>query len=266
MGAWGTGLYSNDDAADFLSTVRAVLKLPLPPDELVDLLRIEAQDAVADQTTANLIIADQFEKYGVHHPDTFMKAIKILETGQDIEVLRIAESDEKDLRGRAKSNQKLIHRLRNPRPGRQRKTHKKPQPAVATPGDYICFPIQFGCPRCIYDPTGQPDFQPEGWGLVQIHDVGWELGYLNWVQVLPLKWGNKRSPTLQEAVDALVIDGLYFGVLSRRNFKVLGMQIIGNQAPRLHTTPPKPGQVDARFVALNAIPFSYIDVDLAKKM
>lgn len=266
MGAWGGGLYSNDAAADFLITVRAVLKLPLPPDELVDLLWTEAQDAVADQTAANLIIADQFEMYGVKHPDTFMKAIRILETGQDIEVLRVAGSDEKDLRGRAKSNLKLLHRLQNPRPGRQRKTHKKPQPAVATPGDYICFPIQFGCPRCIYDPAGQPDFQPEGWGLVQIHDVGWEFGYLNWVQVLSLKWGKKHSPTLQEAVDATIIDDLHFGTLSRRNFKRMQMQIIGNQTPRLHVTPPKPEHVDARFVALNDRPFSYIDVDLAKKM
>ena len=51
MGAWGSGLYSNDDAADFVELVRAIIKLPKPIDEIVALLDTAAEDDLADQTT-----------------------------------------------------------------------------------------------------------------------------------------------------------------------------------------------------------------------
>ena len=39
MGAWGTGLYSSDMAADMRSTIKSVLRLPVDEDRIVDILR-----------------------------------------------------------------------------------------------------------------------------------------------------------------------------------------------------------------------------------
>ena len=38
MGTWGTGLYGGDFAADLRTTARAVLRLPLDADRLVQIL------------------------------------------------------------------------------------------------------------------------------------------------------------------------------------------------------------------------------------
>ena len=253
MGAWGPGLYANDDAADFVDLVRAVLRLPKPLDELVALLRSEAEGAVEDETTSTLILADQLEKQGIHHPETFAKAIEILEDGRDTEAMRRAEMDEKDLKARAKSNLKILDRLKNPRPERPRKTLAKPQTAVVSRGDYVCFPTRHGMPRNPYFPPGREEFEPDAWGVVQIHDVGWEFEYLNWVKVLPLNWGRQQPPGLQDAVNAPPSGTLCFGTLPRMHFKRMEMQIIGNQPPRPDAAPPGPDDRTARFVALNDV-------------
>ena len=251
MGAWGHGLYANDDAADFVELIGAVLRLPKPLDELVDLLR--AEDAVEDQATSVLILADQLEKRGLHHPETFAKAIEVLETGSDIEAMRCAEMDERDLKTRVNSNLKVLDRLKNPRPEKPRKTLKRPQAAVVSPGDYICFPTQHGIMRNPYFPPGREEFEPDGWGLVQVHDVGWELEYLNWVKLCPLKWERQHPPSLQDAVNSPPSGTLGFGTLSSTHFKRMDMQIIGNQPPRLDAAPPGPDDRTARFVALNDV-------------
>ena len=72
MGAWGTGLYSSDMAADMRATVKSVLRLPLDEDRIVDILRDSETQAAndvdnEDHTTFWLVLADQFEKRGIAH-------------------------------------------------------------------------------------------------------------------------------------------------------------------------------------------------------
>lgn len=251
MGTWGSGLYSNDDAADFVDLVRGIIKLPKPVDDLVTLLSTAAEDDLADQTTFFLVLADQFEKKGINHPDIFSKAVAILEKGTDIEELRDAGADDQDLRVRAKSNLKLLARLKNPRAEKPRNTLRKPQKAVVAAGDYICFPTQQGNSPNPYFPAETEGFAQDGWGLIQIHDVGWEFEYLNWVKMFPLAWHHDRRPTLEDATVSPPLRKLGYGTLSASHFKRMQMQKLGNQVPRTDAPPPSDGECTARFLALN---------------
>src|SRR3954453_149271 len=89
MGAWGTGLYSSDMAADMRATIKSVLRLPLDEDRIVDILRDCERGAAndphdEDQTTFWLLLADQFEKRGIAHAPTRENAIAIIERGDDL--------------------------------------------------------------------------------------------------------------------------------------------------------------------------------------
>ena len=69
MGAWGAGLYANDDALDLRSSLAAVCRLPYDGDQLVELLsrlNPDSHDATCEgHSTFWLVIADQFHKRGI---------------------------------------------------------------------------------------------------------------------------------------------------------------------------------------------------------
>ncbi len=253
MGAWGAGLYSNDDAADFVDLIRAALRLPQPVDKLVSLLLKEAEEEMEHRALSVLILADQLEKRGIRHPETYAEAINVLEFGSDIKILRDLNVDEKDIRSRTESNMKILSRLKNPRPEKPRKPLKKPQPAVVGVGDYVRFPTQHRGSRNPYFPPGREDFRADGWGIVQVHDMGWEFECLNWVKLIRLEWEHQHPPCAQDAENAPPVDNLAFGTLSPSHFKRMEMEIIGNQPPRADASPPRPGERTARFAALNDI-------------
>ena len=249
MGAWGSGLYSNDDAADFVETVRTLLRVPKPIDQILHILREEAGDTLSDQTTLPLILADQFEKRGIRHLETFKEAIKILEEGRDLDEMSCSDFDKTDFKTRAKSNKLLSARLQKPRPEKPRKTLNKPQKTLVSKGDYVRFPTQNGCVNCPYAPQGmEEEFVPDGWGVVQIHDVGWEFDYLNWVKLFPLEWHSNEPPELDDAKVALPLRDLGYGTLSAQRFKRMHMQIIGNDEPRSDAPSSTEDLCTARFV------------------
>jgi hypothetical protein len=67
MGVWGCGLYSGDFASELRSAVSALLRLPFPPDRIVDILcesePTAANNAADDNhTICWLVVADQFAK------------------------------------------------------------------------------------------------------------------------------------------------------------------------------------------------------------
>ncbi len=253
MGAWGPGLYANDDAEDLLSLIRAVLKLPQPLDELVELLRREAEDETYEETTFWLVLADQLEKKGIHHSPTATKAITLLTNGADLEDMRAAGADDADLKARAKSNAKLLARLKAPREERPRKTLKTPQRAVVAVGDYISFPTQRGSSRNPYFPADEEGFVQDGWGLAQVHGVGWEFEYLNWIVLLPLRWRSLQPPTFENATTAQPMGELCAGTLAATHFKRMQMSILGNQTPQPRLPQNAHRELHCRQIALNDI-------------
>src|ERR1700751_1048611 len=116
MGAWGTGLYSSDMAADMRSTIKSVLRLPFDEDRIVDILRDGERRAAddpndEDHTTFWLVLSDQFEKRGVAPAATREKAIAIIARGDDLAMMERLGMKAPDLRKRGAKLAELRARL-----------------------------------------------------------------------------------------------------------------------------------------------------------
>ena len=237
MGTWGFGLYANDEASDLKELLKAVLRLPLDMDELVDLM---TQEMGAREEDFNfwLVLADQFEKKGLKHLATTERALSIIANQADIAELRALGMPENDLISRGRDNQKMMERLLSPRPEKPRKTLRSPQKPVVNANDIIAFPTQAGKVRNPYLAAGSRRFDADGWGLFQVNEVGHEFGYLGWISVFPLSWPHAHCPTFEEARSKPVCGFLHYGTLSKSHYKKMEIQILGNADPRTCELPP----------------------------
>src|SRR5947209_15227612 len=136
MGAWGTGLYSSDMAADMRSTIKSVLRLPLDEDRIVEIVR-DCEGRAAndpndeDHTTFWLVLADQFEKRGVAHAPTRERAIAIIDRGDDLALVEKLGMKQADLRKRGAKLAELRARLAAaPRASKPRVMIKAAEPYV----------------------------------------------------------------------------------------------------------------------------------------
>ena len=117
MGAWGSGLYSSDFALDVRGAVKAVARLPFPPDRLLEYL-CAAQPAAAndpkdaDHTVFWLTVADQFAKRGIDCADA--RALAIITDGSDLEMMAALGMDEKSLGKRRAMVEELRRRIAAP--------------------------------------------------------------------------------------------------------------------------------------------------------
>src|SRR3954468_22169895 len=172
MGAWGTGLYSSDLAADMRATITSVLRLPLDEDRIVPIPR-EGEGRPAndpndeDHTAFWLVLADQFEKRGVAHAPTRDKAIAIIDGGDDLAMMEKRGMKAADLRKRGAKLAELRARLAAaPRVSKPRATIKAPEPYVLETGVLYACPVQGS--SCINPYFGNKQlarwpFVPDGW-------------------------------------------------------------------------------------------------------
>jgi len=255
MGAWGAGLYSNDEASDLKALLGSVLRLPFSGEELVELLKREMA-VQADDVTFWLVLADQFEKKGILHPETSKRAISILRNETDISHLHALGMSEADLKIRKKQNTKLLNALLSPRPEKKRKTLKEPQNHLVAARDIIIFPTQDGTSRNPYFASGTEKFNANGWGMAQIHEVGHEFGYLSWVSLFVLLWPHAHKPSFDDAASSKPTGILQFGTLSKTHFKKMELEIIGVGPIRKDAPAARPGAHTARSAVLNDVSIS----------
>src|SRR6267143_1022844 len=136
MGAWGTGLYSGDFAADLRAAIAAVARLPLDEERLVDAICEAERSAAADPADEDhtifwLVLADQFEKRRVFSNRARQTALDIIDGGKDAAMMLALGMKPADIRKRAKKLAELRERLlAQPRASRVRKTIKAPEPYV----------------------------------------------------------------------------------------------------------------------------------------
>jgi hypothetical protein len=208
MGAWGTGLYSSDMAADMRATVKSVLRLPLDEDRIVAILcdgeRRAADDRNdEDHTTFWLVLADQFEKRGIAHAPTRDKAIAIIDQGDDLSMMEKRGMKPADLRKRGTKLAELRARLAAaPRLSKPRSTIKTPQPYTLEPGVLYACPVEgSSClnPYFSEKQLAQWPFIPDGWRQFVILDRGREFDYLAWYQPLVCKRPVREKPQPSEA-------------------------------------------------------------------
>ena len=146
MGTWGPGLYANDFAEDFQAAIRAVLRLPMDPDQLVELLRTTYADVAdnpddEDHTTFWLVLADKFHRQGLESADLYSRADSIMANGDDLKMLAASGMYESDLRKRQKNLATLQAQLSQPVAGKVRRTLQGPKPFLMNPGDLLVYPV-----------------------------------------------------------------------------------------------------------------------------
>jgi hypothetical protein len=208
MGAWGTGLYSSDMAADMRATVKSVLRLPLDEDRIVDILRDSEPQAAndadnEDYTTFWLVLADQFEKRGIAHAATREKAINIIDRGEDLMMMEKLGMKLADLHKRSAKLAELRARLTAaPRVSKPRATIKAPEPYILEVGVLYACPVNGS--SCINPYLSKKDFErfpwmPDGWRQFVILDRGRAFDYLAWYQPLVCKKPVQQKPRLMEA-------------------------------------------------------------------
>ena len=195
MGAWGTVLYEEDFALDLKSTIAALVKLPFDGDRIVEILCQEASEVIADEqdsdyTTFWLVVADQFQKKGLACKSVRENAIRIIESGHDIELLAALDMSPSDLKHRQKMLDELKTRLSSPiATEKPRKTLKKPQSLVMRVGDLFVYPVSQGKPLNPYFPRPRIDdsgWKHDGWGAMLIIDAGLAFDYLAWYTPLTI--------------------------------------------------------------------------------
>jgi hypothetical protein len=88
MGAWGAGLYDDDEIADLKSSIGLVAKVPVSGERLLEIL-LEGQGGRPALNDENgpafwLAVADQFERRGVQCPEVTAMAFDVIASGADL--------------------------------------------------------------------------------------------------------------------------------------------------------------------------------------
>lgn len=208
MGAWGTGLYSSDFAADMRPLIKTALSLPFDEDRIVAIIRereAQSADNRDDEDYANfwLALADQFAKRGVAHAETRGRAIAIIDEGRDLAMLERLGMTAPDLRKRAMTLAELRARLvAAPTISQPRKTLKAPLPyALETNTLYVC---PTAGSAAINPYIGRKDFfgkrfVQDHWRLFLVVARNKSFGFLPWYQPLVAKRISEEKPGLAEA-------------------------------------------------------------------
>ncbi|MDX8430686.1 MAG: hypothetical protein SNF33_02625 [Candidatus Algichlamydia australiensis] len=212
MGAWGPGLYSNDFACDLKSTIRAVSRLPYEPKKILELLCEMEEDTASnplneDYTTFWLVVADQFYKKGIYLKHLNEKAIKIIDKKQDLHMLSDLGMEDRDLKKREKTLQKLKSLLCNQanEPSKKRKTLKAPLPFIMEVGDCFSFPTSNGLALNPYVSKKDAEryynackWKQNGYGLLVVCERGRVLDYLTWYRVLVMDHSPEKKPSFSK--------------------------------------------------------------------
>jgi len=195
VGVWGAGLYSGDFAADLRAAAIAVCRLPFNGDRLLEILigtepNAANNDKDEDHTTFWLLVADQFAKRGIPCDRAQQTALRIIDNGQDIEILQGLGMEPHLLRKRQAMLAELRSRITagSSDGAKKRVVLKKPQAFLMNAGDVFVYPTCQG--HCInsYFASKEriPNWNHDGWGAAVIIEVGRAFEFLAWYRPLIL--------------------------------------------------------------------------------
>jgi hypothetical protein len=237
MGTWGASLYEDDEAADLKVAVSVVCKVPSDGDKLLEYL--QEMFGNCDPTSEEgilfwLIVADQFEKRGIHCKNVFSTALEIIASGSDLQNAQECGADEKFIRKRKRVLDDLAARLLSPRPARSRIRTSKPPALVLTEGEVYSFPTMRGRSWNPYrwDVWGV-NFIPDGWGALIVLATGRAFDWLPWVALASLTVKSDVKPTLDDALKACLIPHLQTNgagrfIPKRSHARGLGLELLGH--------------------------------------
>ena len=209
MGTWGTGLYSDDTAADLKNTIALLTQLPEGGDRLLEIV-IEAYGDSVELTADGgaafwLVVADQFDRKGIRCARAFEQARKAIASGADLRDLEARGMPAKDLKKRAAILDELDRRLQKPRPEKPRPKGGKPPDFVVDIGEVYAFPTMASQAfNAWYASWEQAKFVPDGWGAMLVIGRGRVFDWLPWCAVASLTVDPSREPSLDDAAGARV--------------------------------------------------------------
>jgi hypothetical protein len=240
MGAWGTGLYANDVAADMRGTIAAMARLPFSGEELLGLLR-QSHAGTADDpgdedhTVFWLVVADQFRKLGIVAPEATGRALDIIDSGHDLAVMAELGMSKADLAKRRQVLTDLRTSLvSGTQPARPRKVLKKPLPAIMATGDAITYPTMRGAAINPHFPSKEAqNWQTEGWAAFVVIDSGSAFDFLPWYKLLvvgerrPFGRSGAATPYDVGRITSEAVSGGGIGTCSPTHFRKMELQKIG---------------------------------------
>jgi hypothetical protein len=208
MGAWGSGLYSSDFALDVRGAVKAVARLPFPPDKLLEYL-CAAEPSTAndpkdpDHTVFWLTVADQFAKRGIDCPGARDRALAIISDGIDLATMAELGMDEKLLAKRRVMLEELRQRIVAPiETAKARAVLKGPQKLLLEVGEVLTYPVCKGDPINPYavgkDWAWVKAWRQDGWGAFAVVERGHVFDFLAWYRGLVITEPLPDEPTLTE--------------------------------------------------------------------
>jgi len=214
VGSWGTGLYSGDFAADLRSTVRAVSRLPFDGERLTEIIA-ETESAAAfnpeneDHTTFWLVLADQFARRGIISNLVRDTTLRIIDSGQDLDMQRRLGQSATGLRKRSLMLAELRATLSAPTATTvHRATLKNPQPFLMDVGDALRYPTCGGSQRNpfvtrpdqlkTYGPGGGRPWFRDGWAAMVIVERGRAFDFFAWYRPIVVLACFDRQPALED--------------------------------------------------------------------
>ena len=191
MGTFGVGLYDDDTAADLKSSLSILCTIPVTGDRLLDILlrQYDGDVALSDEAgpTFWLVVADQFERRGIHCQTAFERALAAITSGVDLDNLRARGMGARELAKRATLLQEIAIRLQSPRAERKLPKTPKPPECVVQAGEVYAFPTWSGraVNAWVLDKPSV-DIPPDGWGALLILECGRVFDWLPWCAVASL--------------------------------------------------------------------------------
>jgi len=148
MGAWGEGLYDDDEACDVRDTISLLSKMPVCGDEILELIleQFERNTDLNDDgaPTFWMVVADQFAKRGIECEKAMGLGMEAIDSGADLRDLESREMDPRGMRARQKVHSKLIERINNPKPPGSRRLPKSPPKFAVQVGEVYSYPTMNG--------------------------------------------------------------------------------------------------------------------------
>jgi hypothetical protein len=198
---------------DLRTTIRAVVRLPFEPDHLTQII-CQAESSAAlnpedeDHTTFWLVLADQFARRGIASSRVRETAVRIIDSGQDLEMQRRLGQSIGGLEKRRRILSDLRDRLTGgPAPAKTRATLRSPQPFLMEVGDALIYPTCGGA--CwnpyttrqnqlkIYGPRGGQPWSRDGWGAMVIVEHGRAFAFFAWYRPVVIRTGMRERPDLE---------------------------------------------------------------------
>ncbi len=246
MGVYGTGLYSGDFAADLKATMGALSKLPFDGDRIVEIVCSTEPDVATNLQDADhfvfwLVVADQLCKRGIRSERALRKALQIIDSDQDLNMLKVLGMGDKDLLKRKKvllelKNELLaaqaLHSENADKNGstKVRTVLKEPQAFLMDRGDVLVYPTCRGV--CINSyckfKEDMPGWVQDSWGVAVIVDLGRAFEFLAWYRPVTTSIVFSERPNIEQVISSKDLLLRNPGTCSKTHFKKMELEKIGN--------------------------------------